>query len=235
MRRLALITACTLLLSGGGALAQDLSQASAPKLTVTGEGEAVAVPDMATVSLGVSAQNADAGTAMDEASKVAEAILARLDAMGIAARDRQTSDVGLQPIWNNPTNSDNAPEITGYEASNRLTVRVRDLDQLGEVLGAVTEDGANRLSGLSFGLQDPDPVTEAARRDAVEDAMARAKVLAEAAGVTLGPVVSISENGGGGYAPSPMPMMEARMSAAPVAAGESTINARVTMVFELAE
>ena len=65
--------------------------------------------------------------------------------------------------------------------------------------------------------------------------MARAKVLAEAAGVTLGPVVSITENGGGGYAPSPMPMMEARMSAAPVAAGESTINARVTMVFELAE
>lgn len=229
MRRLALITACTLILSAGAGFAQD----SAPKLTVTGEGEAVAVPDMATVSLGVSAQNPDPGAAMNEASEVAGAILTRLDAMGIAARDRQTSDVGLQPIWNSH-DSDRPREITGYEASNRLTVRVRDLDQLGAVLGAVTEDGANRLSGLSFGLQDPDPVSEAARRDAVADAMERAKVLAEAAGVTLGPVLSISESGGG-YAPSPMPMMEARVAAAPIAAGESTINARVTMVFELAE
>jgi len=229
MRRLALITACTLILSAGAGHAQD----SAPKLTVTGEGEAVAVPDMATVSLGVSAQNPDPGVAMNEASEVAGAILARLDAMGIAARDRQTSDVGLQPIWN-AHDSDRPREITGYEASNRLTVRVRDLDQLGAVLGAVTEDGANRLSGLSFGLQDPDPVSEAARRDAVADAMERAKVLAEAAGVTLGPVLSISESGGG-YAPSPMPMMEARVAAAPIATGESTINARVTMVFELAD
>ena len=229
MRRLALITACTLILSAGAGFAQD----SAPKLTVTGEGEAVAVPDMATVSLGVSAQNPDPGAAMNEASEVAGAILARLDAMGIAARDRQTSDVGLQPIWN-AHDSDRPREITGYEASNRLTVRVRDLDQLGAVLGAVTEDGANRLSGLSFGLQDPDPVSEAARRDAVADAMERAKVLAEAAGVTLGPVLSISESGGG-YAPSPMPMMEARVAAAPIAAGASTINARVTMVFELAD
>ena len=229
MRRLALITACTLILSAGAGFAQD----SAPKLTVTGEGEAVAVPDMATVSLGVSAQNPDPGAAMNEASEVAGAILARLDAMGIAERDRQTSDVGLQPIWNSH-DSDRPREITGYEASNRLTVRVRDLDQLGAVLGAVTEDGANRLSGLSFGLQDPDPVSEAARRDAVADAMERAKVLAEAAGVTLGPVLSISESGGG-YAPSPMPMMEARVAAAPIAAGESTINARVTMVFELAD
>ncbi|MBY6004791.1 SIMPL domain-containing protein [Salipiger bermudensis] len=228
MRRLALVTACTLLLSAGAAFAQD----SALKLTVTGEGEAVAVPDMATVSLGVSVENADPGTAMNEASEVAAAILARLDAMGIAARDRQTSDVGLQPIWSN-YDSERAREITGYEASNRLTVRVRDLDQLGAVLGAVTEDGANRLSGLSFGLQDPDPVTEAARRDAVADAMERARVLAEAAGVTLGPVLSISESGGG-YAP-PMPMMEARVASAPVAAGETTVGARVTMVFEIAE
>lgn len=188
---------------------------------------------MATVSLGVGAQNADPGAAMTEASEVAAAILARLDEMGIAARDRQTSDVGLQPIWSQSADGQSR-EITGYEASNRLTVRVRDLDQLGAVLGAVTEDGANRLSGLSFGLQDPDPVTEAARRDAVADAMARAQVLAEAAGVTLGPVLSITE-GGGGYAPSPMPMMEARMAAAPIAAGESTVSAHVTMVFELAQ
>ncbi|WP_417724783.1 SIMPL domain-containing protein [Salipiger sp.] len=211
------------------ALAQ---QAEAPRLTVTGEGSASAVPDMATITLGVTAQDKDAGAAMDSASEVAGAILARLDGLGIAARDRQTSDLSLQPIWSQYDNG-KGQEITGYEASNRLTVRVRNLSQLGDVLAAVLDDGANRLSGLTFGLQEPDPVQNDARRDAVADAMDRAKVLAEAAGVTLGPLLSISESGGG-YAPQPM-MEMARMSAVPVAAGESVINAQVTMVFSLGE
>lgn len=227
MRRFAFALFCALALPVA-ASAQD----SAPTLTVTGEGSAAAVPDMATITLGVTAQDADAGAAMAATSEVADAIIARLDAMGIAARDRQTSDIGLQPVWNN-RNSDEDPRITGYEASNRLQVRVRDLSQLGDVLGAVTEDGANRLSGLSFGLQEPGPVEDDARRDAVEDAMSKAKVLAEAAGVTLGPVVSISEQGGG-YRPEPM-MEMARMASVPVAAGETTIGARVTMVFSIGE
>lgn len=210
-----------------------IAQEQGPQITVTGEGRAAAVPDMATVTLGVTAQDADAGAAMAETNRVAGAILDRLEGMGIEARDRQTSDLGLQPVWSN-YRDDRAQEITGYEASNRLTVRVRDLAQLGDVLGAVTEDGANRLSGLSFGLQDPDPVEEEARRDAVADAMQRARVLAEAAGVTLGPVLSISESGGG-YAPEPMMMMEARDKSVPVAAGETVLAARVTMVFSLGE
>lgn len=228
MRRFAFAALCVLMMPPAMALAQDES----PRISVTGEGRAAAVPDMATVTLGVSAQNEQAGVAMEEANRVAAAILERLDALGIAARDRQTSDIGLQPVWND-YGQGRGREVVAYEASNRLSVRVRDLDQLGEVLGAVTEDGANRLSGLNFGLQEPDPVMDAARRDAVADAMSRARVLAEAAGVTLGPVLSISESGGG-YAPAPM-MEMARASAVPVAAGESVLNARVTMVFALGE
>lgn len=212
--------------------AVSAQEAMEPRITVTGEGEAAAVPDMAVVTLGVTAQGAEAGMAMDEASEVAEAILARLDGLGIAARDRQTSDLSLMPVWSDERGGEGR-RITGYEANNRLTVRVRNLSQLGDVLEAVLQDGANRLSGLTFGLQEPGPVMDEARRDAVADAMSKARVLAEAAGVTLGPVVSISEQGGG-YAPQPM-MEMARVSSVPVASGESVANARVTMVFSLGE
>ncbi|MBU2961796.1 SIMPL domain-containing protein [Citreicella sp. C3M06] len=221
----------SLCLAAALALAPVSALAQQARLTVTGEGSASAVPDMATVSLGVSAQNAEAGVAMDEASRVAAEILSRLDALGIAARDRQTSDIGLQPVWARSDNED--PRITGYEASNQLTVRVRDLATLGDVLASVTEGGANRLAGLSFGLQEPGPVMDAARRDAVADAMARARVLAEAAGVTLGPIVTIAE--GGSYeAPSPK-MDMARVMSAPVAAGEQSLSASVTVVFALGD
>ncbi len=211
------------------ALAPLAAPAEGARLTVTGEGSAAAVPDMATVSLGVTAQDPEAGAAMDQASRAAADILARLDGLNIAPRDRQTSDIGLQPVWSRYDSDDR--RITGYEATNSLTVRVRDLESLGDVLAAVTEGGANRLSGLTFGLQEPGPVMDAARRDAVADAMARAGVLAEAAGETLGPILSISEAGGS----APMPMMEmARMASAPVAAGEQVVSAQVTVVFSLA-
>ena len=227
-RRAALMAATCLALATP-ALAQA-QEAPLPRITVTGEGEVAAAPDMATVSLGITAENAEAGAAMDEASRVAESLLARLDELGIAAADRQSSDISLRPVWSNGEDG-TARGITGYEAGNMLTVRVRDLDRIGEVLGAVLDDGANQLSGLSFGLQEPKPVMQDARRAAVADAMDKARVLAEAAGVTLGPVISIAE-AGGGFAPAPM-MEMARGAKVPVAAGETVVSTQVTMVFEL--
>ena len=232
-RPAALLTAaCLVGLAPLAATAQP-TPPDAPRLTVTGDGSATATPDMATISLGITAENPEAGVAMDTASQAAEAILARLDTLGIEPRDRQTSDLSLQPLWAGGYDSAEDRRITGYEARNTLTVRVRDLEKLGDVLQAVLEDGANQLSGLSFGLQNPDPVLEAARRDAVADAMARAQVLAEAAGVSLGRVLSISE-GGGGSAP-PAPMMEMRAASVPVAAGEAELSSSVTMEFALGE
>ncbi|MEC3859955.1 SIMPL domain-containing protein [Mesobacterium sp. TK19101] len=210
-----------------GVQAQELRQ-----ITVTGEGVAAAVPDMATISLGVSHRADSAEAAMDQVSQSVAAILDLLPRFGIDARDMQTSGLSLYPVFASASVS-GADRITGFEASNGVTLRVRDLDQLGAALEAVLKTGANRLSGLSFGVQEPAPLQEAARRDAVADAMARAQVYAEAAGVTLGPVVSISENGGG-YRPEPM-MMAARADSVPVAAGEATISASVTMVFALAD
>jgi uncharacterized protein YggE len=117
---------------------------------------------------------------------------------------------------------------------NQLTVRVRDLEALGGVLDRSIQDGANTFNGLSFGLADPVPALNEARKRAVADAMARAKLLSGAAGVTLGSVVSITEGGGMG-GPVPMFRMAAAdaASAIPVAAGEISTTASVTMVFEL--
>ena len=213
--------------------AQDAQQ---PTLTVYGEGSAQAVPDTATITLGVTAQAPDAADAMAQTSATAAAILDRLTALGVAARDVQTSDLSLNPVWSiRPGDDQKPPRIEGFEASNRVTVRVQDLASLGDVLGAVLEDGANRLGGLSFGLKDPEPIMNEARRDAVADAMARAGVYAEAAGVTLGPILSIQE--GSMSAPRPEMMMSMRDSSAsvPIATGETAVSATVTMVFRIVQ
>lgn len=214
--------------------AQEAGDPPVARLSVSGEGEARAVPDMATVTLGVMAEAESAEAALDQTSEVAARILERLAGFEIEERDVQTSNLSLNPVYSDRRNSDGPPEIRGFRASNTLSVRVRDLDRLGEVLGAVTGDGANQLSGLSFGVADPEPLLEAARREAVADARARAELYAEAAGVTLGRVLSLSEQGGG-Y-PGPVPMAELRMAAdgaVPVARGETGISAQVSMVFEI--
>ena len=122
-----------------------------------------------------------------------------------------------------------------YLAMNQLTVRVRDLDALGGVLDRTIQDGANTFNGLTFGLADPVPALNEARKLAVADAMARAKLLTDAAGLVLGPVVAITE--GGASIPMPMfRMADAEFArAVPVAAGEISTSASVTMVSELSE
>lgn len=201
------------------------------KLTVSGSGQAFAAPDMATITLGVSERAKTARDAMDAASGAVAAILSRLETLGVETRDVQTSDLSLGPVWG-PRNASGEARITGYEASNRLTVRVRALDGLGGLLDAVLDDGANRFSGLSFGMQDPQPLHDAARRAAVADALRKAALYAEAAGVTLGPIRSISEQGGARPVMGDM-MFAARAEAVPVAAGETGMSAQVTVVFDL--
>jgi uncharacterized protein YggE len=204
----------------------------AARITVTGEGRVDAAPDMATVSLGVVTEGATAAEAMAANSIQLSAVLERLKASGIEDRDVQTQGLSINPNWQQ-TDADPTPRIVGYQASNMLTVRVRALDRLGAVLDMAIADGANSFNGLSFGLSDPLPAMTEARKRAVADAMARAGVLTQAAGLMLGPVVSISEGGGFG-GPQPMYRMDAAAaSPVPVAAGEVSTVASVTMVFEL--
>ena len=214
------------------ALAQE---AMPPMITVTGTGTVEAVPDIATLSIGVTTQGETAAEALSANSAALDAVMARLTAAGIEARDMQTSNLSLNPNWTGyDSSSVSGPTIAGYVATNMLTIRVRALDGLGAVLDAAVADGANTLNGLTFGLADPEPVLNAARQEAVADARARAELLATAAGVKLGRVLSISE----GSAPmDPVPMFRAEASAAPVpvAGGELGLSANVTIFYQIVE
>lgn len=208
--------------------------AETPTLTVTGEGRAEAAPDMATVTLGVTHEAETAKDAMDRVSADLGAVLATLRAAGIEERDLQTAGLRLSPVWTS-YDSRQTRRITGFRATNTVSARVRALDGLGNVLDAVLAEGANTFQGISFGLQEPTPVLDAARRAAVADAQRKAALYAKAAGVTLGPLQSLGELGAA--APRPMVMEAARMAsdAVPVAPGEMTLSAQVTMVFALEE
>ena len=231
MNRLTILASALALALAGAALADDMPR----QITVTGEGRVEAAPDMATISLGVTHENEQAKLAMEATSDAVARILERIAAMGVAPRDMQTRALSLSPVWSERTASDgNRARITGFVASNTVMVRVRDLASLGRILDAVIEDGANDFNGLEFDVQNPEPLMDEARRAAVADAMARAALLAEAAGVTLGPVQSISEQGG--MRPMGAMMdMAMRESGVPIAAGEVSVEAMVSMVFAIAQ
>lgn len=216
-----------------------LAEEMRPTISVTGEGRVEARPDMATISLGVTTEGDTAKAALEANNSALAAVIERLKAAGTEDRDIQTSGLSLSPRYDyNATDSSGQNRITGYIAANVVTVRVRNLDSLGTTLDSAVSDGANTLNGLAFGLQEPEPATDEARKEAVADARHKAELYAGAAGVKLGRVLSISEQGG--YA-LPMPMMaeaagfkDARASV-PVEAGEVGVTATVSILYELAE
>lgn len=214
----------------GPVLAQDETRL----LTVVGEGRVEVAPDMATVTLGVTTEAEGAREAIDGNSRAMAAVLKRLQEAGIAERDLQTANFSVSPQFDYSRN-DGPGVITGFVAENSVMVRVRDLAALGGILDAVARDGANSFRGLQFGLQDPVPAEDEARKAAVAEARRKAALYASAAGVTLGEIVTIGEDMG--VAPGPMMMQaEMRMAASdqvPVAAGEVTVTARVTLVYAI--
>ncbi len=203
-------------------------------LTVSGSGTVEVVPDLATVSLGVTTNGATAGAAMAANTDAVATVIARLKSAGVEDRDIQTSNLSLNPNW--VTNSmGTASEIQGYIANNMVTVRIRTLDKTGAVLDAAIADGANSLNSLIFGLQDPRPHQDEARKKAVADALATAKLLSEAAGIKLGAIVSISE--GAAIDPIPGPMYRTMSDAAPVPVegGAVGVSATVTIEFQIGQ
>jgi uncharacterized protein YggE len=204
----------------------------APMINVTGTGTVEAAPDIATLSIGVTTQGDTAAAALAANSASLDAVLARLAAAGVDPRDMQTSNLSLNPNWTGYDN--NNPVISSYVASNMLTITIRKLDTLGTVLDAAVQDGANTLNGLTFAVADPKPLLDEARTEAVADARARAELLAAAAGVKLGKIVSIAEAGTG---EPPVPMYKAELSAVPVpvVGGEVGMSASVTIFYEIVE
>lgn len=214
----------------GAALADDPG-----RLSVTGEGRSEARPDMATITVGVATQAQTAREALSENNARLGAVLEQLKATGIEDRDVQTSGLSMGPMIDYSVRG--KARVTGYQVSNQLTVRVRALDDLGAILDQTVSDGANEFRGLSFGLAEPGPAIDAARVAAVQDARRKAEIMAEAAGVTLGRVMSISEQMS--HAPITLrtrsSAMMAEAASVPVAEGEVSYTVVVEMVWEIAE
>jgi uncharacterized protein len=200
-------------------------------ITVTGEGIVQAAPDQATISLGVTTTAETAVEALAANSTALAKVIAQLKAAGVGAGDLQTSNLSLNPNWSNYESVSGAA-ISGYTASNQLSVRVRDLAALGSILDAAVSDGANTMNGITFGLAEPTPVLNEARALAVADARARATVLATAAGVQLGAIETMTE---GGAFTGPAPMFRQASEAVPIENGEVGMTASVTVTFEIVE
>ncbi len=205
------------------------------QLSVNGHGEVAAPPDLAVISLGVEARADTAKAALAENSKAMAAVLARLQAVGVAEKDVQTTAFNIWPVQSNDPEGREPPKTIGYQVSNQVTVRLRQIDRVGAVLDQLVQEGANTMTGLAFQVAEPEPLQQQARDAAVADGLAKAKRYAAAAGVKLGPLQALSEAGGGGQ---PMPyarkvMAEALASDVPVAPGEATFSADVSLVFAL--
>jgi len=200
-------------------------------ITVSGTGNVSVVPDMANISLGVFNTAPSAQEAVSGMSDSIGAVIDGLLEAGIEETDIQTNSLRVNPIQDYNADSDRS-RITGYSAQSMVTVRVTEIDELGVILDQVLSNGANQLNGLQFDVADREPHLNAARERAVADAMAKAQVYTNAAGVSLGGIVSMSESGGR-VAPLAMEMSNARASGVPVAAGDISISANVTMTYAI--
>lgn len=221
------------------ATAQDMPPpaiiADGTLLDVVAEGRTTRVPDLATIRAGVVTQAPGAAAALqDNADRMAH-VLAALKAAGIAERDIATARVALSPQYRYADNQ--PPAITGYQASNSVTVTFRDIARSGAILDALVKQGANQIDGPDLTLDDPDAALDEARTDAVKRARARAALYARAAGLSVARIISISEageNGGGSPPPGPI-LYAARAKAADttIVAGQTDVTATLNVRFLL--
>jgi uncharacterized protein YggE len=192
-------------------------------ITVNGNGSVTAVPDRATFGFTIESRAKTATAALAQNSTEATAVIAALKAAGISAANLQTSQVSLMP-----QSSQDGTTIVGYVASNSVTVRTA-LGGAGKIVDAAVGAGANGVSGPSLDVADQTSLYRDALRKAVDDAKLKAQALADAAGVSLGAVQSITEGG----SPTPIPMTDKMASAAgtPVEAGTQQIQASATVTY----
>lgn len=208
-------------------------------ISVTGKGSVRVVPDMASIRLGVVREAETARVALDANSKAMAEVLDALKAEGIADRDMQTSGLSIEPRYFYPKNLNNGtqepPRIVGYQVSNMLEVRVRDISKAGNVLDKAVSLGVNSGGGISFGNQDVAAILNEARAKAVADAIDKAETFTKAAGVSLGRILVLSENQNGSR---PVPVAFSRNAdvaeaAVPIATGENRYEVIVDVQWEI--
>jgi hypothetical protein len=215
-------------------------------ITVSGDGEVFAVPDIAEFSFGIVEEGVDVKSAQDKATTKINAALAALKGLGIEEKDIKTSGFNAYPKYEfNQIYCITTPcpqgkqEIVGYEVNVNITVKVRDIDDAGKAIDVVTTAGATNVSGISFTIDDEDSLLRDARKQAIDEAKEKAEVLADDLGVRLGKIVSFSENGGPYpiyYKTEAALMADGRGGAAPAPSlptGENTISSSVTITYEI--
>jgi hypothetical protein len=229
----ALLSACA-----SNALAQTeegSQEAHKRTISVSGTGRITLSPDLARISIGVQTEAEDAAEAVAENNSQAQAVQDALAGFDIAAEDIRTTNFSIYPRQD--YGPDGEIRSITYVVNNTVFVTVRDLDQIGEILGAVVAAGANNINSIQFDVADREGTNQEALKAAVENARERAQALAEAAGVELGAVQTIESFLGGG----PIPMVrefavaevEAFGGAVPVSPGEMEITVDVRVVFEI--
>lgn len=204
------------------------------RLDVSAIGEATRVPDLAIISAGVQTLQPTATAAIEENAVRMERVRAALKRAGIVDRDIQTASISLNPEYRYVENQ--SPVLTGYRASNNVSVKFRDLKRSGAILDALVREGANQLNGPSLTIDRPEEAYDEARIKAVAAGQRRAELYAKALGKRVVRLLSVSESGS--MVPSPMPMAYARdaamaVSKSEISAGTQDLQVTVSMSFEL--
>lgn len=220
----------------GTARAQDDSEPPTRMISVSGIGRVFVAPDVADISVGVVSQDKEAGVASAKTAEGIDAVIKALLELGIEEKDIKTTQLSLNPIYDWDVNP---PRIDGWEATNMVSVTVRDVTQVGAIVDAAVAAGANRIDGVTFRVDDSTAATAEARTAAMANAKATAEQLAKEAGVTITGVISITESS----APAPTPIyMERAMAAGEamdasvatkVMAGEVEVQVTVFVVYSI--
>jgi len=208
------------------------------RLVVEGEGIETATPDVLRVSFGAEARAEGPGEALSRASEATQGLLDAMLAAGVAKEDVSTTQVNLNPVYDH-SQRNAPPKIVAWEAGSSLAVTLKEVSKFGALATAATEAGATSISGVSFAVSDEDERLKAARQAAVKAALARAELLAGAAGARVGAILELSETGISMPGPRPMfaraAVAEASMADMPIAEGAQELRATVTATVELCQ
>lgn len=215
------------------------SAEAARGISVSGTGKVTVVPDVGEITMAAQVTRPTVQQARDHAAKAMEAIRASVRGQGVEEKDVATSGFNIQPRYDvRPTAG--APQISGYQVSNQITVKVRKVDTLSKVLDAAVAAGGNdvRVQSVQFAVDDPEQHAGKAREAAVANARAHAESLAKAAGVKLGKARSVTESGGGFPAPRAVAQAAPSLGGAadvstPVSPGQTVVTVSVSVVFDI--
>jgi uncharacterized protein YggE len=234
----ALISAALLLAAcnSGGPTYISAGDAPQARLDVSATGTADAAPDRATVSAGVVQQGKTAREAMFGNATLMTAVFDELEAAGIPKSGITTSQLSLKPQYD--YRDRNKPTIKGYEARNTVTVKSDDIEQVGPMLDALVRAGVNNINQVQFSVKDPKNALDKAREDAIKEAREKAENMAKAAGVKLGPLLSMTENSGG-FNPPPIyarsGFAASESANTPISAGDQTMSVSVNLSYGIEE